>query len=69
MTMTPRLRKFALTAHVIFSVGWFGAVVAYLVTSRGRRAEPLSTAWSVIRCSWTCRRSARPSTFHVGIMS
>jgi hypothetical protein len=31
MTMTPRLRKFALTAHVTSSVGWLGAVVAYLV--------------------------------------
>ena len=30
MTMTPRLRKFALTAHVISSVGWLGAVVAFL---------------------------------------
>jgi hypothetical protein len=30
MTMTPRLRKFALTAHVTFSVGWLGAVLAYL---------------------------------------
>jgi hypothetical protein len=30
MTMTPHLRKFVLTAHVIFSVGWLGAVVAYL---------------------------------------
>lgn len=30
MTMTLRLRKFTLTAHVIFSVGWLGAVVAYL---------------------------------------
>ncbi|HEU4340776.1 MAG TPA: hypothetical protein VFU31_04335 [Candidatus Binatia bacterium] len=30
MTMTPRLRKFALTAHITFSVGWLGAVVAYL---------------------------------------
>src|SRR6516164_2081636 len=30
MTMTPGLRKFALTAHVTFSVGWLGAVVAYL---------------------------------------
>ncbi|MHB1425562.1 MAG: DUF2269 domain-containing protein [Gemmataceae bacterium] len=28
--MTPGLRKFALTAHVAFSVGWLGAVVAYL---------------------------------------
>ncbi len=30
MTMTPGLRKFALTAHLTFSVGWIGAVVAYL---------------------------------------
>jgi hypothetical protein len=30
MTMTPSLRKFALTTHVTSSVGWFGAVVAYL---------------------------------------
>jgi len=30
MTMTPRLRKFALTAHVVSSVGWLGAVVAFL---------------------------------------
>ncbi len=28
--MKPRLRKFALTAHVIASVGWFGAVAAFL---------------------------------------
>jgi len=30
MTMSPRLRRFALTAHVTFSVGWLGAVIAYL---------------------------------------
>ena len=30
MTMTPRLRKLALTTHVTFSVGWLGVVVAYL---------------------------------------
>lgn len=29
--MAPRLRKFTLTAHVTSSVGWLGAVVAYLV--------------------------------------
>src|SRR5882757_5685695 len=28
--MTPRLRKLALTAHITFSVGWFGAVAAFL---------------------------------------
>jgi hypothetical protein len=30
MTMTPRARKFALTAHVTSSVGWLGAVVVFL---------------------------------------
>jgi len=40
MTMPPRLRKVVLTAHVVSSVGWLGAVLAYLaldvtaVTSR-----------------------------------
>ncbi len=28
--MSPRLRKFALTAHITTSVGWLGAVVAFL---------------------------------------
>ena len=28
--LTPRLRKLALTAHITFSVGWLGAVAAYL---------------------------------------
>ena len=30
MTMTTRVRKFALTAHVTSSVGWLGAVAAFL---------------------------------------
>jgi len=30
MIMTPSLRKFTLTAHVTSSVGWLGAVVAFL---------------------------------------
>jgi hypothetical protein len=30
MTLTPGLRKFALTAHVTSSVGWFGAVAGFL---------------------------------------
>lgn len=28
--MAPRLRKFVLTAHVVTSVGWLGAVIAFL---------------------------------------
>jgi len=31
MTMTPPIRKFALTAHITFSVGWLGAVAVFLV--------------------------------------
>ena len=30
MIMKPGLRKFALTVHVIFSVGWLGAVISFL---------------------------------------
>ncbi len=30
MTMTPRLRKLALTAHITFAVGWLGAVAGFL---------------------------------------
>jgi uncharacterized membrane protein len=30
VTMTPRLRKFVLTAHVTFAVGWLGAVAGFL---------------------------------------
>ena len=30
MTLTPRLRKLALTAHVVSSVGWLGAVASFL---------------------------------------
>jgi len=31
MTMTRSLRKLTLTTHVTLSVGWIGAVAAYLV--------------------------------------
>jgi hypothetical protein len=30
MPMTPFFRKFGLTAHITFSVGWFGAVAGFL---------------------------------------
>jgi hypothetical protein len=49
MTMTPGLRKFALTVHLTFSVGFLGAVVAYLalgvsaVTSQD--AQTVRAAW------------------------
>jgi hypothetical protein len=31
--MTPAIRKLVLTSHVTFSVGWLGAVLAYLVVA------------------------------------
>ena len=49
MTMTPGLRKFVLTVHLTSSVGWIGAVVAYLalgvsaVTSQD--AQTVRAAW------------------------
>jgi len=49
MTMTPRLRKFALTAHVTASLGWIGAVVAYLAlvvaAMNSQDAQTLRAAW------------------------
>jgi hypothetical protein len=33
MTMSPGRRRFALTAHVVTSVGWFGAVAVFLALS------------------------------------
>ena len=33
MALTPRLRKLALTAHITASVGWLGAVIAFLALS------------------------------------
>ena len=49
MTMTPGLRKFALTAHVTSSVGWIGAVVAYLALAvaalTSQDAQTVRAAW------------------------
>jgi hypothetical protein len=49
MTMTPRLRKFALTAHVTSSVGWLGAVAVFLVLSiaglTSRNAQTVRAAY------------------------
>jgi hypothetical protein len=52
MTMTPALRKFALAVHLTCSVGWIGAVVAYLalVTMALSRQDDqtLRTTWSAM---------------------
>jgi ABC-type anion transport system duplicated permease subunit len=40
MALTPRLRKLALTAHVTASVGWLGAVIAFLALSVAGLTSP-----------------------------
>lgn len=49
MIMTPRVRKFALSAHLTFSVGWIGTVVAYLglglAAENGSDAQTVRAAW------------------------
>lgn len=60
MTMPPHIRRFALTAHIASSVGWLGAVVAFLalaiaslVSEDAQRVRAASlmmelTGWSVL---------------------
>jgi hypothetical protein len=49
MIMPPRLRKFVLTVHLTFSVGWIGAVAAYIAldvaAARGQEAQTLRAAY------------------------
>jgi hypothetical protein len=49
MTMTPSLRKFALTVHLTFSIGWIGAVVAYLALVV---AAMISQDAQLLRAAW-----------------
>lgn len=45
MIMKPKLRKFVLTAHIAFSVGWLGAVAAFLALAvTGLLSENVQTA-------------------------
>ena len=48
--MSPGVRKFALTTHLTFSVGWIGAVLAYL--GLGVSAV-VSDDTRTIRAAWT----------------
>ena len=44
MTMSPRVRKAALTVHVASSVGWIGAVVTFIVIAAiGLTADDVAT--------------------------
>lgn len=48
--MTPHLRKFALSAHLTFSVGWIGALLAYLALGGG---AVTSKDVQTVRAAWT----------------
>ena len=58
MTMSPRYRKAVLTAHVASSVGWLGAVVAYIaldvtaVTSRDAQLVRASYLAMEVTAQW-----------------
>lgn len=48
-TMAPRLRKALLTAHLVFSVGWIGAVLGYLALGI---AAIISSDALTVRAAW-----------------
>lgn len=52
MIMKPALRKFALSVHLTLSVGWIGAVVAYLALGisavRSDEADTIRSAWAAM---------------------
>lgn len=50
MVMRPRFRKFALSVHLTFSVGWIGAVLAYLALGV---AAVASQDVQTVRAAWT----------------
>lgn len=49
MVMRPGIRKFALSVHLTFSIGWIGAVVAYLglgiAAVRAEEVQMIRAAW------------------------
>jgi hypothetical protein len=48
--MKPGVRKFALSAHLTFSIGWIGAVLAYLALGI---AAVNSDDVDIVRAAWT----------------
>lgn len=48
-TMSPRVRKFALTTHITVSIGWLGAVTAYLALDI---AVATSQNTQLVRAAW-----------------
>ena len=49
MNLSPGVRKFALTGHLTFSIGWIGAVVAYLgvalAAAASEEVRTVQAAW------------------------
>ena len=56
--MTTRLRKLVLTAHIIVSVGWFGAVAAFLALAvaglTSRDAQMVRAAYAAMELTARC---------------
>lgn len=50
MMMKPGIRKFALSAHLTFSIGWIGAVLMYLALGV---AAATSENVHTVRAAWT----------------
>jgi hypothetical protein len=50
VTMTSGVRKFALSAHLTFSVGWIGSVVSYLALGV---TAATSEDVQIVRAAWT----------------
>ena len=52
MTLTPAVRKLTLTVHLTCSVGWIGAVVAYLAlgvsAATARDVQTVRAAWTAM---------------------
>lgn len=50
MAMRPRIRKLVLSAHLMFSIGWIGAVLAYfalgLTATSSRVVDTVRGAWA-----------------------
>ena len=60
--MTPAMRKFVLTAHITSSVGWLGAVAAFLALSIAGLTSPdtqrVRAAYLAMDMTWVvCHRS------------
>lgn len=73
MPMPPRLRKTALTAHVTTSLGWLGAVIAFLAiavaglnTDDASRAGALYVAGDLI--TWTVIIPLALASFATGVL-